>query len=457
MPTVENGFVFRDPSEKSRELARRDTKALSPSYTRSYGFAISHGRGAEVWDVDGNHYIDFAAGIAVLSTGFSHPRIVEAIKTQAERYIHIGGTDFFCPEPVRLAEKLHQIIPIHRAETPEDKLTYFANSGTEAIEAALKLARYREGRSHIIAFYGAFHGRTMGSLSVTASKSIQRERYPYIPGGVTHVPYPARHLCKTGEGNCDQCWCDAVGFIEHFVLKSKVPPHEVAAVIVEPIQGEGGYIVPRDDFFPRLRALCDKHGILLIVDEIQSGIGRTGKWLGIEHWGVRPDVVCLAKGLGSGVPIGAVVTHKDIMGEWIPGAHASTFGGNPLACAAAYETLCVIEDEGLMERVTELGQYTLERLRQFKASHPSIGRVDGFGFMIGIDFTDSMGNPIPEFRDEIVNRCYLNGLLTLGCGKSGIRFAPPLVLTRELLMEGLDILEHSIAEVEEELWETVAH
>lgn len=454
MVTTEQEFVFREPSEKSRRIVERDAKTLSPSYTRSYGFAISHGKGAEVWDVDGHRYIDFAAGIAVLSTGFSHPRVIEAIKRQAEKYVHIGGTDFFCEQPVQLAETLQRIVPINRAENPQDKLTYFANSGTESIEAALKLARYHDDkRSHLIAFYGGFHGRTMGSLSLTASKYTQRAGYDYIPGGVTHVPYPARNQCEGCEdgGCCSQCWCDAVGFIEKFVFK-KVAPYEVAAVVVEPIQGEGGYLVPRDDFFPRLRELCDKHGILLIADEIQSGVGRTGKFTALEQWGIRADIVCLAKGLGSGVPIGAMVAHRDIMGTWVPGAHASTFGGNPLACAAANETIAVIEDEKLMDNVNELGDYTFKRLKTFMGDHPSMTRVDGMGFMIGMDFADADGNAASEFRDEVVNKCYLNGLLTLGCGSSGIRFAPPLVLTRELLEEGMDILERAIAQTEEELF-----
>lgn len=453
MTNAQEQFVFREPSINSRNIVDRDEKTISPSYTRSYGFTVSHGSGSEVWDVDGNRYVDFASGIAVLSTGYSHPRIVKAIKDQVEKYIHIGGTDFFSPEPVRLAEKLQEIIPIHRATSPDDKLVYYGNSGTEAIEAAIKLARYREGRPHIIAFYGGFHGRTMGSLSLTASKYTQREGYPYIPGGVTHVPYPARNQCENcddGGSCCSQCWCDAVGFIEKFVFK-KVAPTEIAAIVVEPIQGEGGYLVPRDDFLPNLRALCDKYGILLIVDEIQSGVGRSGRWLAVEHWGVEPDIVCLAKGLGSGLPIGTIIAHRDVMGSWIPGAHASTFGGNPVSCVSALETLKIIEDEGLLGRVTELGSYTYDRLTQFMGVHPSMSRVDGKGFMIGMDFVNKDGEPAPEMRNEIVNRCYINGLLTLACGSAGIRFAPPLVLTRELLEEGLDILEHCIASVEEDM------
>ncbi len=450
MATKHQGFVFRDPSEKSREIVERDLKALSPSYTRSYGFTVSHGCGSEIWDVDGHRYIDFAAGIAVLATGYSHPRVVEAIKTQAEKYVHIGGTDFFAPEPVKLAEQMQEIIPIHRAEAPGDKLIYFGNSGTEAVEAALKLARYYDNRPYIIGFYGGFHGRSMGSLSVTASKAIQRESYPYIPGGVEHVPYPSKYAY---EHDPEKYWGDPVKFIEKVIFKTKMPPHEVAAIIVEPIQGEGGYLIPQDDFFPRLRELCDKYGILLIADEIQAGMGRTGKWCALEHWGVAADIVCLAKGLGSGLPIGAIVAHKDVMGKWGSGAHASTFSGNPLSCSVASTTINIIKDENLLEHVTELGNYTLERLTAFKANHPSVKRVEGKGFMIGIEFVGSDGQPVPDFRNRVVDEAYLHGLLTLGCGVTAMRFAPPLVMTRELLEEGLGILETAISSVEEEMWQ----
>lgn len=456
MPIRENGFIFREPSDVSRQTVQRDVETLSPSYTRSYGFTMAKGRGAEVWDMDGNRFIDFAAGIAVTSTGHAHPQVVKAVQEQAERYLHIGGTDFFEPMAVQLAERLHEVVPIHGAANPDDKLTYFGNSGTEAIEAALKLARYRDAkRSHIIAFYGGFHGRTMGSLSLTASKYKQRQGYDYIPGGVSHVPFPARDECQNETGCCAQCWCDTVGFLEHFVFK-KVAPSEVAAVIVEPIQGEGGYKVPRADFFPRLRELCDRHGILLVVDEVQSGIARTGEWFAIENFGVAPDIVASAKGIASGMPLSAITAHKDIMSQWVPGAHASTFGGNPVSCAAALATLDVIEDEGLLAHVRELGDHTLERMRAFAEVHPALGRVDGLGFMIGMDFVGPEGQPIPAFRDRVVEEAYLGGLLTLGCGASGVRFSPPLVLTRALLDEGLDVLERSIAAVEEEQWDMLA-
>lgn len=456
MPTMEHGFIFRDPSEKSREIVKRDVQLLSPSYTRSYGFVMSHGKGAEVWDVDGNYYIDFAAGIAVLATGHAHPKIIDAIRAQAEKYVHIGATDFFCPQQIKLGSKLREITPIHNAEKPEDKMIYFCNSGTEAVEAALKLARYRENRKYIIGFYGGFHGRTMGSLSVTASKAIQREEYSYIPGGVEHVPFPGRAFSERAKQDSWD-WGDVVMFIEQFVIKRKLPGDEIAAIIVEPIQGEGGYILPRDDFFPKLRQLCDKYGILLIVDEIQSGMGRTGKWWAMEYEGVQPDIVCTAKGLGSGFPIGAIITHKDIMGKWVPGAHASTFGGNPVACAAANATIDLIESENLLQHVTDLGGYTLNRLEQFRRDHPSIVRLEGRGLMIGVEFGGPQGQSLSHFRDEVVNQCYLDGLITLGCGASAMRIAPPLMISRELMQQGLDILERAIAIVEENHAELLEH
>jgi 4-aminobutyrate aminotransferase len=454
MATTEHGFVFRDPSERSRAIVARDARTLSPSYTRSYGFVMSHGKGAEVWDVDNNQYIDFAAGIAVLSTGHRHDRVVEAIRDQTEKYVHIGATDFFCNQQVQLGERLQQITPIHNAHAPDDKRVYFCNSGTEAIEAALKLARY-QGRQYVIGFYGGFHGRSLGSLSVTASKAIQRAGYTHIPGGVEHVPYPGKIATEKAK-NDSYDWGDAAAYIENYVIKRKFPGNEIAAILVEPIQGEGGYIVPRDDFFPKLRELCDKYGILLIVDEIQSGVGRTGQWWAVEHTGVKPDIVCTAKGLGSGFPIGAIIAHKEVMGKWVPGAHASTFGGNPVACAAANATFAVIEEEGLLQNTADRGNYTLDRLEKFRMNHPSITRVDGRGLMIGVDFTDEHGHPRDDFRDEIVNTCYLNGLLTLACGSSAIRIAPPLMISQELMEQGLDIFERAIAEVEEAHWELFA-
>ena len=451
--THELGFVFREPAEKSREYVQRDHHSVSPSYTRSYGFVMSHGKGCDVWDVDGNKYLDFAAGIAVLSTGHAHPKVIEAITAQAQKYVHIGATDFFCPSQIALAEKLQKITPIQNASSPDDKLVYFGNSGTEAIEAALKLARY-QGRQYVIGFYGSFHGRSMGALSVTASKYVQRAHYTHIPGGVEHVPYPGKHYSDRAASDSYD-WGDSAQFIEDFILKRKLPAYEVAAILVEPIQGEGGYMTPRDDFFPKLRALCDKHGILLIVDEIQSGVGRTGKWWAVEDTGVLPDIVCTAKGLASGFPISAIVAHQDVMGKWVPGAHASTFGGNPVACAAAVATLDIIESEGLLENAASLGAYGIERLNAFKSGHPSIERVDGRGLMIGVEFLGAQGQPLAKFRDEVVDLCFTNGLITLAAGTSTLRIAPPLVITRQEFERGLDIIERAIADVEETHWESL--
>lgn len=448
----ETVFAYREPAEKAREFVTRDNASVSPSYTRSYGFVMSHGKGSEVWDMDGNKYLDFAAGIAVLATGHAHPKVVEAITTQAQKYVHIGATDFYCPQQIALAEKLQQITPIHNAKSADDKLVYFGNSGTEAIEAALKLARYKN-RQYIIGFYGGFHGRSMGSLSVTSSKYGQRAGYTHIPGGVEHVPYPSKHYSERAKQDSYD-WGDAVAHIENYVLR-KLPANEVAAVIVEAVQGEGGYMVPRDDFFPKLRALCDKHGILLIVDEVQSGVGRTGKWWAVEHTGVEPDIVCSAKGIASGLPLGAIIAHREVMGRWIPGAHASTFGGNPVACAAALATFDVIESEGLLDHAASLGAYGIERLSAFKTQHSSIERVDGRGLMLGIEFLDKNDKPMAKFRDDVVDLCYQRGLITLAAGNSTLRMSPPLVITREEFERGLDIIEAAIAELEETYWEAL--
>lgn len=452
MVTKKFGFKFQPDSEKSQAIVERDVNSLSPSYTRSYGLVASHGKGAELWDVEGRRYLDIAAGIAVLSTGFSHPRIVDAIKQQSERMIHIGGTDFFYEEQVTIAEKLQRIIPIHHADKPEDKRVYMCNSGTEAIEAALKLARYRGGdngkRRYVIAFYGAFHGRTYGSLSVTASKAIQRADYPFLPGGVIHVPYPGK-FAQEHSSHPDSIDFHPAKFIEKHVFKT-VDPDEIAAIICEPIQGEGGYIVPTDSFLSEVRELCDEHGMLLIFDEIQSGMGRTGKWLASEHWGVKADIVCLAKGLGSGVPVGAIVSHADVMKRWVPGAHASTFGGNLLACKVAETTIDVIEDENLLDNAARVGAFAMERLHRLQAAHPDIiHRVEGKGLMIGVEFATEKGKPLAKLRDELVDQCFLNGLVALGSGKSTLRIAPALVITEEQMKEALDIIEKSLVQIRE--------
>ena len=433
------------PGPIARDYVDRDREVISPSYTRSYPFVMDHGKGSEVWDVDGNRFIDFASGIAVTSTGHSHPLVTKAIKEQADRFLHMSGTDFYYPQQIELAEKLAEIAPMGGA-----KSVFFTNSGAESVEAALKLALHQTGRPHFIAFYGAFHGRTMGALSFTASKPIQRDGFsPFMPE-VTHVPYSNPFRCShhreesTCKGNCI-----CVDFIEETVLSKKVSPDQVAAIIVEPIQGEGGYIFPDDSFLPRLRELCDRHNILLIADEIQSGMGRTGKWFAVEHWGVEPDIVCVAKGIASGMPLGAIIARSEIM-QWEPGTHANTFGGNPLSCAAALATLDLIGD-GFMENATQMGDVFVEELKKIQKRHPSIVRVEGKGLMVVAEFAkDPLSKePDPALRDDVVQQAFEKGLLILACGKSGIRFIPPLNIPRELVLEGLAIFEEALSEAEE--------
>ncbi len=435
------------PGPKARSYLDRDREVISPSYTRIYPFVMDHGKGSEVWDVDGNRYIDFGSGIAVTSTGHSHPKVTKAIKEQADRFLHMSGTDFYYPQQIELAEKLAEIAPMSGANA-----VFFTNSGTESIEAAIKLALNQTGRPHFIAFFGAFHGRTMGALSMTASKPVQRAGFsPFMPE-VTHVPYPNPFRCPhhRKESECkDNCIC--VDYIEETVLSKKVSPKEVAAIIVEPIQGEGGYIFPHDDFLPRLRELCDRHEILLIADEIQTGMGRTGKWFAVEHWGVEPDIVCVAKGIASGMPIGAMIARSEIM-RWKPGAHASTFGGNPLSCAAALATIELIEGE-FMQNAARMGEVCIGELKKIQKRHPSIVRVEGKGLMVVAELAkDSVSKEsYPELRDDIVQRAFKKGLLILGCGTSAIRVVPPLSISKELVEEGLAIFEEALGEAEEAL------
>ncbi|HIC93667.1 MAG TPA: acetyl ornithine aminotransferase family protein [Anaerolineae bacterium] len=432
------------PGPKARAWVERDAAAIAPCYTRSYPFVMDHGRGAEVWDVDGNRFVDFSAGIAVTATGHCHPEVVQAIKEQAEKFIHMSGTDFYYPAQIELAEKLNAIVPIE-----EETQVFFTNSGTEAVEAAFKLARYVTRRPRMLAFIGAFHGRTMGSLSLTASKAVHREGFAPLVPGVTHLPYGYCYRCPF---NLEYPACDiaCVNYIEEAVFKRYVPPEEVAAIFVEPIQGEGGYIVPPPEFFPRLRELTEKHGILFVVDEIQSGMGRTGRMFAIEHWGVEPDMVCIAKGIASGMPIGAMVARKSLM-IWPPGAHATTFGGNPVCCAAALATIRLVE-ESYMENAARMGRRIMDRLRAIQNEHPAMGDVRGKGLMIGVELVKDKGTkePASELRDEFIRRAFQKGLLILGCGFSTVRFMPPLSIPQDLVDEGLAIFEETLTEVEKE-------
>jgi 4-aminobutyrate aminotransferase len=432
------------PGPRARAYLDRDREVISPSYTRVYPFVMDHGKGSEVWDVDGNRYIDFASGIAVTSTGHSHPKVIKAIQEQADRFLHISGTDFYYPQQIELAEKLVEIAPMQGS-----KAVFFTNSGTESVEAAVKLAMKQTGRAHFIAFYGAFHGRTMGALAFTASKPIQRAGFsPFMPE-VTHVPYSNPFRCPhhQKESKCKKN-CICVDYIEEVVFNKKVSPDQVAAIIVEPIQGEGGYIFPADGFLPQLRELCDKHGILLIADEIQSGMGRTGKWFAVEHWGVEPDIVCVAKGIASGMPIGAMIARSEIM-KWGPGTHASTFGGNPLSCAAALATIELIE-EGFMQNAARIGKVLISGLKKIQKTHPSIIRVEGKGLMVVAELAKDSASkePDPKLRDDVIHRAFKKGLLLLGCGTSAIRFIPALNISQELVEEGLSIFEKALGEAE---------
>ena len=432
------------PGPKAREIIERDKRTISPSYPRGYPFVMDHGIGTYVWDVDGNRFLDFSAGIAVVSTGHCNPVVVKAIQQQAEKFIHISS-DYYHEKWVELAEKLVSIAPFN-----EDAMTFMANSGAEAVESALKLARHHTGRSQFIAFFDSFHGRTMGAMTMTASKTTYRRRFSPLMGGVSHVPYPNPYrpllLSDDNEGYGET----VVRYIEEQVFGRLVSPDEVAGVLIEPIQGEGGYVVPPQDFFHSLRKLCDRYGILLIADEVQSGMGRTGKWWAIENFGVEPDIVCTAKGIASGIPLGAIITRKSIM-TWPKGSHGNTYGGNPIACAAALATIDLIEN-GYMQNAAEVGSYTLQKLNNIQARHPSIGQVRGIGLMIGIEFIKSKTNKerAGDLRDRIVDLAFERGLITLGCGRNSLRISPPLNVSRAEIDEGLLILEETISIAERE-------
>ncbi len=432
------------PGPFAQELVDRDQAVISPSYPRGYPFVMDHGSGCQVWDVDGNQFLDFAAGIAVNSTGHSHPKVVKAIQEQAEKFIHISS-DFYHPKWVELGEKLDEIAPFE-----EQAISFMTNSGTESVEAAIKLARYTTGRSQFIGFLGGFHGRTMGAVTFTASKSTYHKGFFPLMNGVFHAPYPDPYHPILASNPGEDYGETVVRYIEEQVIGRLIPGDDIAGILVEPIQGEGGYIVPTPGFFPALRALCDKYGILLIVDEVQSGMGRTGKWWAIEHFGVEPDIVCTAKGIASGMPLGAMIARKSIV-RWPKGSHGNTYGGNPIACAAALATMEVLED-GMIQNATDAGVYAKDILEEIAVRHPSIGEVRGIGLMLGIEFVQDKNSrqPASDLRDRIVELAFERGLLTLGCGKSVIRISPPLCITNLELDEGLAILEEAITIAEKE-------
>ncbi|MGA2536546.1 MAG: acetyl ornithine aminotransferase family protein [Terracidiphilus sp.] len=434
------------PGPKARAAVEADTRLISPSYTRSYPLVAKSGRGVRITDVDGNEFLDFAAGIAVNSTGHCHPEVVAAIQKQAEELIHISGTDFFQGSLMELAERLSAVAPM-----PGPHKFFYGNSGAEAIECALKLARYHTGRQNVIAFLGGFHGRTMGALSLTASKPQQRRRFgPMLPG-VTHIRYPYAYRGCTGGAQEEEAFSmGCARYIEEKLFKTILAPEEVAAIFIEPIQGEGGYVVAPDNFLRELRAICNRHGILLVADEVQSGAGRTGKWWAIEHSGVEPDIVCMAKGIASGMPLGICMSRAEIM-NWVPGSHASTFGGNPISIAAALATMDVLEREGI-ENAACVGGKMLERLRGWKATHPLVGDVRGRGLMIGIELVKDKATrePATALRNRVESLAFEKGLMLLGCGETSIRLCPPLIVKEEEASVALDILEEVLTQVEKE-------
>ena len=432
------------PGPNAQRVLEGDARLLSPSYTRSYPLVAKRGRGVVIEDVDGNEFLDFSAGIAVVSTGHCHPEVVSAIQKQAAELIHMSGTDFYYESMVTLAERLSKIAPM-----PGPHRVYYGNSGTEAVEAALKLARYHTKRQHIIAFFGAFHGRTMGALSLTSSKPQQRRRFAPLMPGVTHVPYPNLYRRPAGTDAAEYAR-DCARFIEQKLLKTTLPPEEVAAIFVEPIQGEGGYLVAPPEFLQELRRICDEHGILLVADEVQSGMGRTGKWWAVEHAGVQPDIITVAKGIASGMPLSAMITRADIM-DWIPGSHASTFGGNPVCIAAALATLDVLEREG-RQNAAGVGQHILDRISTWPKNHPMVGDVRGRGLMIGVEIVQDQKTKAPakEARDRVEQLAFQRGVLFLGAGETALRIAPPLIVTREQADVALDVLEECISIIEKE-------
>jgi len=417
---------IKPPGPRAKEIIDRDHLYTAPAYGRVYPLVVKEGRGVVIEDVDGNLFLDFTSGIAVTATGHSHPQVVRAIEEQARKFLHFCGSDFYYEPMAELAEKLCRLAP---GASP--KKVFLTNSGTEAVEAAIKLARYSTRRTHLIAFLGAFHGRTLGSLSLTASRSSHRAHFGPLLPDVHHVPYGI----------------EGIHALENKLFRHEMRPDEVAAIVVEPIQGEGGYVVPPADFLGKLREICERHGILLVADEIQTGFGRTGKMFACEHWGVEPDILCVAKGIASGLPLGAMIARSDIS-SWTPGTHGSTFGGNPVACAAALATIELLEN-GLVRNAAEVGAYLKERLVELKEKHAAMSDVRGLGLMIGVELakTDSARTPDSQLRDQVMRRSFEKGLLLLGCGESTIRFCPPLIITKAEADTAVDIFAATLKEL----------
>jgi 4-aminobutyrate aminotransferase len=430
------------PGPQAKKVIARDAQFVSPSYTRGYPLVAKTGRGAMVEDVDGNVFLDFAAGIAVVSTGHCHPKVVEAIQKQAAELIHISCTDFYYQGLVTLAERLAAVAP-----GKEAKKVYFGNSGTEAIEAAIKLARYHTRRDKIIAFHGCFHGRTLGALSLTASKAVQRKGFGALLAGVFHIPYPNSYRCP--HGNPSPCTCvESATYLEREIFKRLVDPEEVAAIFIEPIQGEGGYVPAPKEFLVELQSICRKHGILLVCDEVQSGMGRTGKWWAGDHAVIEPDILCVAKGIASGMPLSAMIARASLM-DWKPGAHASTFGGNPVCIAASLATMDLLESQ-YIENARRVGEFLMGRMAGWPGRHRIVGDVRGKGLMIGVEIVRDQKTKerAGDLREAIVDLAFEKGLLLLGAGENTIRVAPPLLIDEEQAAFAAQTLEACISEVE---------
>jgi 4-aminobutyrate aminotransferase len=430
------------PGPEARKVLALDQQYLSPSYTRDYPMVAKTGRGCMVQDVDSNIFLDFAAGIAVVATGHCHPEVVAAIQKQAAELIHISGTDFYYPNLVELAEKLASIAP-----GKEPKRVFFTNSGTEAVEAAIKLAKYHTKRDKLIAFQGAFHGRSMGALSMTASKSTQRKGFGTLLAGVFHMPYPDTYRGAFGV-RPENASADCLDYLENELFKRRVAPEDVAGIFIEPVQGEGGYLPAPAEFLQGLERICRKHGILLVADEVQSGMGRTGKWWACEHAGIEPDIICTAKGIASGMPLGAIITRASVM-NWAPGAHGSTFGGNPVCIAASLATIGLVE-RGYMANGARMGEFIFRRTADWRERHKIVGDIRGKGLMIGIEFVrdQKTKEKAPDLRNRIVDLAFHKGLLVLGAGENALRLCPPLLVEEEQADFALRTLDSIISEVE---------
>ena len=433
------------PGPKAKQIVKRDSEFVSPSYTRDYPLVAKTGHGAMIEDVDGNTFLDFAAGIAVVATGHCHPEVVAAIQKQASELIHMSGTDFYYPNMVELAEKLASIAP-----GQEPKRVYFGNSGAEAVEAAIKLAKYHTKRDKLVAFHGAFHGRTIGALSLTASRAVQRKGFGTLLSGVFHMPFPDTYRGTYGV-RPETASADCLSYLENELFRRRVDPEEVAGIFIEPIQGEGGYLPAPADFLQGLQRICRKYGIMLVMDEVQSGMGRTGKWWAGDYAGIEPDIICTAKGIASGMPLSAMIARASVM-DWKPGAHASTFGGNPVCIAASLATIRLIEKQ-YMANAARMGEYIMRKTADWREKHKIVGDIRGRGLMIGIEFVrdQKTKEKAPELRNQIVERSFYKGLLVLGSGDTTLRLCPPLLIDEEQADFALRTLDGLISDIEREI------